>query len=798
MEGESKVITRDKLFSENPTSGEMHYKVISSPKHGKLKKINLSSSTTNNENISQFLNQDILDGRLMYVHDDSETTYDEFTFLVSVTSMKDETAVNGTFRISIQLVNDEKPVRVVDKVFHVARNSQRLLTLEDLCYHDADSDFDDGQLVYTRRGIPMGEIVLVNDTSQNLYQFHQKDLEEKRVLFVHEGVSYGRFVLFVSDGRHYTSTILEVIAQDPYIKVAKNTGLMVQKGNEVVLTSANFTITSNLDIRDDQEMTFELFLPPSHGSLTCNRAAAKMFTQHDIKAGHVMYQHNDGVNLSDFFNFTVSLKGLRLDASVVVRVYLESHQEPPQVINNNPIVVEENKPVKISKTQLEVTHKDNTPSEIVYSVKDAPSHGFLRRSAGEDKPYQGTKGRPIQSFSQQDIDDGLIQYVHVGSEHASDTFLLDVSNGLTEVIHITVTMDVIPQHIPVQVSSVTLKEGSSRILNKDVIQVTNHHFSGLNFLYQMTVAPHYGQIENLRIPGVAIPSFTRLQAEQGLIHYVHDGSESVADNFTLIANDTVLQRHSLPCVVFVNVTPVDDEAPIVTVNRILKVWVGSITEITVEDLNAEDKDSTPEQLEFIVTPPTNGHLALKSAPSRPILNFTQAHILTSQLVFVHGGALSGGFHFQVSDGQNLADRHTFSTVARTLVLSLERIFPLKVFPGTLKPITDDDLLVVTNDFSDITGNRVIVFKVTHPPKLGRLVRVTEDHITEEISSFTQNMVNEGEILYEQTDTDAVGWEATDSFTFTVLSSLASVQRHTFPIDISYENGGPEHQICSSG
>lgn len=67
------------------------------------------------------------------------------------------------------------------------------------------------------------------------------------------------------------------------------------------------------------------------------------------------------------------------------------------------------------------------------------------------------------------------------------------------------------------------------------------------------------------------------------------------------------------------------------------MWVGSITEITVDDLNAEDKDSPPEQLEFIVTPPTNGHLALKNAPSRPILNFTQAHILTNQLVFVHSG-----------------------------------------------------------------------------------------------------------------------------------------------------------------
>lgn len=60
--------------------------------------------------------------------------------------------------------------------------------------------------------------------------------------------------------------------------------------------------------------------------------------------------------------------------------------------------------------------------------------------------------------------------------------------------------------------------------------------------------------------------------------------------------------------------------------------------------------------------------------------------------------------------------------------------------GILKPITDDNLLVVTNDFSDITGNRAIVFTVIHPPKLGRLVRVSEDNITEEVSSFTQDMV----------------------------------------------------------
>lgn len=62
-----------------------------------------------------------------------------------------------------------------------------------------------------------------------------------------------------------------------------------------------------------------------------------------------------------------------------------------------------------------------------------------------------------------------------------------------------------------------------------------------------------------------------------------------------------------------------------------------MTEITVNELSAEDSDTPPEGLEFIVTPPSNGHLALKSAPSRHILNFTQSHIQTGRLVFVHSG-----------------------------------------------------------------------------------------------------------------------------------------------------------------
>lgn len=69
--------------------------------------------------------------------------------------------------------------------------------------------------------------------------------------------------------------------------------------------------------------------------------------------------------------------------------------------------------------------------------------------------------------------------------------------------------------------------------------------------------------------------------------------------------------------------------------------MGSVTEITTDDLSAEDSDTPSDGLEFIVTPPSNGHLALKAAPSRHILNFTQDHIQSGQLVFVHSGEQSG-------------------------------------------------------------------------------------------------------------------------------------------------------------
>ncbi|NWW53111.1 CSPG4 protein, partial [Pedionomus torquatus] len=747
-EGEGDFITSTQLFVQTPDNKTFQYKVIQLPKHGKLKLINFSGSFESNDNLTTFTNKDIIDKRLIYVHDDSETAFDEF-LVRAFNGESGKTAnfdldveplsVEIMFSISVQLKNDEKPVRVIDKIFNVVRNGQRLLTLADLCYHDPDSDFDDGQLLYTRRGISNGDLVLTNDTTHRLYQFKQLDLEQKKVLFIHHGADFGRFVLFVTDGKHYTSSLLEVSATDPYVHLANNTGLLVQKGKEETITTANLSAVTNQDIRNDHEITYEILSFPKYGRIYVNNLLLDTFTQLDLIKGYVTYRHDDSNNLFDTFNFTVHTRDIHLDAGVHVRIYLESHQWPPRIVNKNNLLVEEGKPVKISKGKLQVVHESSSPSEIVFTLRQLPVHGYIRKFSSEES-YLSADQRPVLSFTQQDVDEGKVQYVQTVPDQLDDRFSLDVTNGVRTVSGVEISVDIIPRMIPLEVQNFTVIEGGSKALLDDYLKISSRHFAGLSCEFILVEQPKHGYIENSHVPGIKLTTFTRKQMEQELIYYVHDGSEELLDNFTVIVNNTELRKQSLSQTVFVTVTAVNDEAPVIKVNRVLWVWVGSVTAITIGDLCAEDKDSSPSELIYSITPPSNGHVALKSSPNKSILSFTQAHIIEGQLVFVHNGAMSGGFNFQVTDGLNFAPQQIFNVTARTLVISLEVNKGLGVFPGSRKPILRHDLKAVTNDVTS-AGNRTITFMIVTSPKLGRLIRVNSDNTTQEILSFTQSMVS---------------------------------------------------------
>ncbi|MEQ1902744.1 MAG: DUF4347 domain-containing protein, partial [Pirellulaceae bacterium] len=89
----------------------------------------------------------------------------------------------------------------------------------------------------------------------------------------------------------------------------------------------------------------------------------------------------------------------------------------------------------ISNTQLLTTDVDNTTSQLVYTITTATSNGTLRRS--------GIALSVSSTFTQADINAGLITYDHNGSETSSDSFSVSVDDGTgsasTGTFNITVT-----------------------------------------------------------------------------------------------------------------------------------------------------------------------------------------------------------------------------------------------------------------------------------------------------------------------------------------------------------------------
>ncbi|XP_067586777.1 chondroitin sulfate proteoglycan 4-like [Pseudorca crassidens] len=360
-EGEEKLITKLELFAQTSDSQTFQYKITKSPQHGKLKLTRSSDSLGSHDSITTFTDQDISGERLMYVHDDSETQCDEVLLMASTAGPGQEGVARNfdtehlsteiKVTVSVELKNDEKPVCAVDKVFHVVWNGQHLLTLANLCYHDPEADFDDGQLLYTRWGIPNGDLVQASDLTQKLYQFRQEDLREGHVLFRHQGADSARFVLFVTDGVHYTSSLLEVSVSDLCVRIANNTGLLVQRGKDSSLTTANLSVTTNQDVRTDHEIKFHILCPPKHGRVLVNSLGPGSFSLHDLKQGRVIYRH-DGSGSFDVFNLTVKVKDTYLEVGVYVQVDSESHQHHTQILHSKTLVVEEGKPVKLSRGRL--------------------------------------------------------------------------------------------------------------------------------------------------------------------------------------------------------------------------------------------------------------------------------------------------------------------------------------------------------------------------------------------------------------------------------------------------------------
>ncbi|NWH72732.1 CSPG4 protein, partial [Piaya cayana] len=790
LEGGQAVITKDHLFVQSMNSMDYLYEVIEGPAHGRLAWA-VSHGWDSREEITEFTNDDILHRRLLYQHDDSETLEDDIPFVAirqgEGSAEHDAEEVRGVFRVSIQPVNDHPPVQVVNKVFNVVRNGQHLLTTDDIAFSDKDSGFSDTQLVLARKDILFGSIVSVDDRSHQVYRFTQDDLRKKKILFVHSGADRGWIQLQISDGLHQTTALLEVQASDPYIKIVNNTGLVIHQGSRGSIDSSVLSLETNMDIRSDEEIRFLITTPPRWGTVLRGDQPVMAFSQRDLSGGEISYRHNGSRNTRDEFQFTVEANEVVVEDTLAISVFLDTHPSPLHLANHKEIHVFQGEAAGIKEEYLLVTHEEIPPQDIVYLVSSPPASGFLAMLQDSQDSNEQPSLDPIQSFTQEDINNDRVLYLHSRPEEEHDQFVVDITAGNADPLEkVVVSLAVLPITVPLDVHNITVTGGGSATLSTGILNIPNTYYRALDVEFEVVDAPRFGTLLNSAQPEDGeLHSFTWSEVENQQIQYRQDGPRAQADSFTLLANASEVARQSQPRTLFITILPRSTTGPRLRVNAGLQLREGATAVISPHILSAEDKDSPAEEVTYSIQPPANGKVVLRSAPSAEVRRFTQAQINNGLILFMHQGPLDGGFAFDLWDGDNLSPGHFFHIRAqREPRISLAKKQSLTICPGALQPITNQNLQAVSNS---PVGSSALYYSIEQAPRLGRL----STSRGEEIRNFTQAQVDSGLIFYQHEMPEKPFWLTQDAIRFRVVSPTTISDSFILLVLISFETRCPQ-------
>ena len=150
--------------------------------------------------------------------------------------------------------------------------------------------------------------------------------------------------------------------------------------------------------------------------------AGNTFTQADIDAGLVTYDHDGSETLADSFAFNVDDGAGAATAGGFAITVTPVNDEQVVTTNTGTTVAEASTGTVITTAMLETTDADNTPVQLVYTLSAVPGNGTLRLSGAALIVGNTFTPRPTSTRA-------LVTYDHDGSETLADSFAFNVDDG---------------------------------------------------------------------------------------------------------------------------------------------------------------------------------------------------------------------------------------------------------------------------------------------------------------------------------------------------------------------------------
>jgi len=640
-------------------------------------------------------------------------------FTVSATAELSGARSSAPFRVLVTGANDT-PVIEGDAAFMVDRGESHVLTTEDFSATDPDADDGAEELVWNLIRAPQhGLLASTSNMRIQVNSFTQSQLANGEIIYVHDGSNFAedRLTLGVTDGQTSpgaTSTVLNVtIREVNLLPEAITLTSVVTSLTEGVSTGM---VVAHIDVTDPDGGRVDFTLAGEDAGLFMLNPAQ---TQILLRPGQIIMHTGDAglairVQLTD-------------DAAIGddLVIPINNINDPP-VFTSSALAVAEGSTIVFSDLDLGASDPDvaDTPARLEYSLLNLPGFGELERLTASTWDPLG----PTDRFTQQEINDGRIRYVHGGSESTSDRFTVEVADpagesDTTEVVIIVTPVDDLPASLSLVAFKRQITEGLTARSELARISVTDID-GGLPFL-ELTGAND----EFFEFDDDANPSKLFLKAGQdidadtyssiGVRVQVRGTNGVIGDDLTL----AVTNSNSAPQIV----------------NRNFTVAEGETRVLETADLQARDSDVSDNAAQLsltLVSLPRHGKLQMNLTPAGEARwsdlsvssSFSQEDIDDGRIRYVHNGTdpttdiPSDSFRIRVADDNQPIPALSANTFVRITVTAVDdpvtalflRGGNSQVTPGVTVRTKLADIVIIDQDGGlpnlELTGDDAAFFE----------------------------------------------------------------------------------------
>lgn len=350
-------------------------------------------------NAPTFMQKDVTQGKLEYLHDDSGASFDSFSFRARLKSgghRAESVVLEEIFNISVKRRGSDAPELVTtDMLLEVLQGSMTILTQRHLNTQDEDSPPDEVSFKVTKA--PTNGQLVDSLTMDPISEFTQEMVYRGQVGFYSNGSLAGSFVEFiVSDGEHQTephTLHIGVLARTLFLD--KSPEIKVKQGDdETLVTEEMLKVTTGGPVEED--ILYKITSVPKYAAVMVDRQPTSAFTQKQIKEGRLSVRFVKSTSPRDSVAFVARSRAANVSSVLNITV------QPLANIAKDPLLPQ-GALVQLDRKLLDASPLANkTRSSPTFTVIQQPRGARFVKYGGADA------GQPVDTFSHRELDEGRV------------------------------------------------------------------------------------------------------------------------------------------------------------------------------------------------------------------------------------------------------------------------------------------------------------------------------------------------------------------------------------------------------